>query len=61
MHQSGGAKLMRRGRHYEDASETLAKILLSFAVVPVVLVLFIALSAGCFTVVWHIGHWVNWW
>lgn len=47
--------------HREEPIETFGKILLSFAAVPVVLTLLVALVAGCFTVIWHIGHWVNWW
>jgi len=45
----------------EDGIETLFKILLSVAAIPIVFTLFIALVAGCFTVVWHIGNWVGWW
>ena len=44
-----------------DDSEILATILAVVAAVPVVITIFVALLAGCYTVIWHIGHWVNRW
>ena len=51
---------MRRYRG-EDVSETFAKMGIVVAAIPIVAMLLVALVAGCFTVIWHIGHWVNWW
>jgi hypothetical protein len=47
--------------HHDDPIEVLVKILVSIAAIPIVITLIIALVAGCFTLVWHIGNWVNWW
>lgn len=44
-----------------DDSEILATILAVIAAIPVAITIIVALLAGCFTVIWHIGHWVNWW
>ena len=45
----------------EDPIETAAGFLLGIAAVPVVLTVLLGLVALCYTVIWHIGHWVNWW
>ena len=47
--------------HREDFGESLCMMLAVVAAIPVVLTVLVALVAGCFTVIWHIGNWVGWW
>jgi hypothetical protein len=47
--------------HPEDSTETLFKILITIASIPIITTLLVALVAGCFTIIWHIGNWVGWW
>jgi hypothetical protein len=37
------------------------EIPLAIALTLICVTLFVVLIAGCFTVIWHVGHWVNWW
>ena len=47
--------------HCASDSEIGLSILGVVAAIPIVATVLTALVAFCFTVVWHIGHWVNWW
>jgi hypothetical protein len=33
----------------------------AMAVIALVVTVLVSLCAGCYTLVWHVGHWVNWW
>lgn len=36
-------------------------LLIMFIGVPLALTAVGTVIAGCFTVIWHVGHWVGWW
>ena len=48
-------------RYRASDSEIGLSVLVAVAAIPIVATLLVALVAVCFTVIWHIGHWVNWW
>ena len=51
---------MARHRH-DDPLDTLLALGVIFLGIPVAITVVSIVVAGCFTVIWHIGHWVNWW
>ena len=46
---------------HDDSFGVVFVIPAAVAVIALVVTVLIALGAGCYTLVWHVGHWVNWW
>jgi hypothetical protein len=52
---------MRRHRNQDIGAEILAGFVVIPAGVMAVVSVAIVVFAICYTIVWHVGHWVGWW